>query len=92
MMKTATIPSLRVDPELRLSVENVLREGETLSGFVEEAIRQNVAYRRAEAEFVARGLKSRDRARQTGHYVDASAVIERLEGMLDKAKANNAPK
>jgi len=33
-MKTATIPPLRVDPELRKSVENLLNKGETLSSFV----------------------------------------------------------
>jgi hypothetical protein len=34
-MKTATIPSLCVDPELRAAAESVLKEGETLSAFVE---------------------------------------------------------
>lgn len=86
-MKTATIPSLRVDPELRRSAESVLRAGESLSGFVEQAIRQNVAQRLAEQEFIARGLLARDKARQTGDYVDASAVANRLQGMLDQAKS-----
>jgi predicted transcriptional regulator len=90
-MKTATIPSLRVDPELRRSAESVLQEGESLSGFVEQAIRQSVAHRQAEQEFIVRGLKARDQARQTGHYVEASAVVERLQGMLDKAKSGQSP-
>jgi predicted transcriptional regulator len=90
-MKTATIPSLRVDPELRRSAESVLHEGETLSSFVEQAIRQTVAYRQAEQEFIARGLMSRDQARQSGDYVDASVVVDRLQGMLDKAKSNKSP-
>jgi hypothetical protein len=34
-MKTATIPSVRVEPELRAEVESLLSEGETLSQFVE---------------------------------------------------------
>lgn len=34
-MKTATIPSLRVEPEFRAEVEAVLGEGETLSEFVD---------------------------------------------------------
>ena len=87
-MKTATIPSLRVDPELRRSAESVLREGESLSSFVEQAIRQTVAHRQAEQEFIARGLMARDQARQSGRYVAASAVISRLQGMLDKAKSD----
>ena len=90
-MKTATIPSLRVDPELRRSAESVLREGESLSGFVEQAIRQTVAHRQAEHAFIARGLMARDQARQTGHYVEACAVVNGLQAMLDKAKADQSP-
>lgn len=90
-MKTATIPSLRVDPELRRSAESVLQEGESLSGFVEQAIRQSVAYRQAEQEFIARGLSARDQARQTGRYAEASAVVDRLQGMLDKSKSGKPP-
>ena len=89
-MKTATIPSLRVDPELRLSAESVLHEGESLSGFVEQAIRQTIAYRQAEQEFIARGLKARDQARQSGRYIESSAVVDRLQGMLDEAKFGNS--
>ncbi len=87
-MKTATIPSLRVDPELRRTAESVLEEGETLSNFVEQAIRTTIAYRQAEREFIARGLAARDNARRSGIYVDAADVVGRLESMLDKARAN----
>ena len=89
-MKTATIPSLRVEPELRHSVESVLEEGETLSGFVEQAIRQSVAYRQAEQAFIERGLRARDQARQTERYVEASAVVEQLQSMLDAHKSGTA--
>lgn len=89
-MKTATIPSLRVDPELRRSAESVLQEGKSLSGFVEQAIRQTVAYRQAEQEFIARGLRARDQAKQTEHYVESSAVMSRLQGLLDKAKSGKS--
>ena len=90
-MKTATISSLRVDPELRRSAESVLQQGESLSGFVEQAIRQSIAQRQAEQEFIKRGLMARDQARQSGRYVEASAVIERLQGMLDQAKSGQSP-
>lgn len=89
-MKTATFPSLRVDPELRRSAESVLQEGESLSSFLEYAIRQTIAYRQAEQAFIARGLAARDQARQAGGYVEASAVVDRLQGMLDKAKAGRS--
>lgn len=85
-MKTATIPSLRVDPQLRLSAESVLLEGETLSSFVEQAIRATIEHRQAQREFIARGLESRDNARRTGIYVDADTVVNRLQTMLDQAK------
>lgn len=90
-MKTATIPSLRVDPELRRSVESVLLEGETISGFVEQAIRATIAHRQAEHEFIARGLEARDNGRRTGNYVDAVDVVRRLEGMLDRARSGAKP-
>jgi hypothetical protein len=44
-MKSATFPSVRVDPELRKAAEDVLFEGETLSSFVERSIRQSIEHR-----------------------------------------------
>ena len=38
-MKTATLPSLRVDPALREAAEAVLQEGETLSSFGGPSVR-----------------------------------------------------
>jgi hypothetical protein len=85
-MKTATIPSLRVAPELREAAENVLREGETLSGFVEAALRAQIGQRQMQDEFIARGLASRDLARKTGRHLPASAVLDELEAQLRQAK------
>lgn len=86
-MKTATFPSLRVDPELRQAAEDSLQEGETISSFVEQSIRDSIERRRCQREFLARGLASREEATRTGVYVSADAVLERLEQMLAKAKA-----
>jgi hypothetical protein len=86
-MKTATFPSLRVAPEFRQAAEQVLQEGESLSSFVEESIRQNITRRQLQSEFFARGLASRERARETGVYVKADAVLGRLEQMLASAKS-----
>lgn len=86
-MKTATIPSLRVDPELRRAAEGLLRDGESLSGFVEQSLREGIERRRLQDEFIARGLQARDHAQQTGLYVSSDAVLNRLESMLSKAKA-----
>jgi hypothetical protein len=91
-MKTATIPSLRVDPQLRTAAEAVLDEGESLSSFVEQSIRDGVQRRQAQREFIARGLKSRNTARRTQEYVPASKVLGRLEAMLQRAKRSAAAK
>ena len=86
-MKTATIPSIRVEPEFRAEVEAVLGEGETLSEFVEASVRASVERRRVQAEFMARGLRSREQARQSGEYVDADVVVGALQRKLDAAHA-----
>jgi len=91
-MKTATIPSLRVQPELRQSAEAVLQEGETLSSFVEEAVRRNVAYRRAQQDFIARGLVARDAARASGEYVEAAEVLDKLGKRLAQVQAGSKPR
>ena len=85
-MKTAILPSVRVEPELRLSVESMLGAGETLSGFVENAVRQTVQRRQNQAEFVARGLMSLENAKRTGEYVDADDVLKKLTQKLAVAK------
>jgi predicted transcriptional regulator len=85
-MKTATIPSLRVDPELRQAAEALLKEGETLSGFVEEAVRRNVEYRRTQQAFIERGLAARQAARESGEYVAASAVLDKLTKRVGQAR------
>jgi len=86
-MKTATFPSLRVEPELREAAEGVLQEGETLSGFVEQSIRTNIERRQVQAEFIARGLATRDEARRTGEYFSVEEVMRGLDERLEKARA-----
>jgi hypothetical protein len=86
-MKSATFPSLRVDPALREAAEEVLLDGESLSSFVEESVRENIERRKAREEFIARGLKSRENARRSGKYTSSSAVVRNLEARLAKAKA-----
>ena len=86
-MKTATLPSLRVEPKLRKAAESVLREGESLSSFMEQSLRDEVNRRRMHAEFIARGLAARQEARRTGVYHDADTVHGELRDMLAEAKA-----
>jgi hypothetical protein len=93
-MKTSTLPSLRVEPELREAAEQVLEEGESLSAFVETSVRETIERRRSRAEFIARGLVSREVAKRTGAYIAAEAVHDDLAKMLAdaKAKLSKAPK
>lgn len=90
IMKTATIPSVRVEPELRAEIETMLAEGETLSEFVEASVRAGLERRRVHAEFIARGLRSRDEAHRTGQYVEADTVLDTLQRKLDAARSRVA--
>ena len=85
-MKTATMPALRVQPELRQAAEEILRPGETLSAFVEDSLRRNVEFRRTQQEFIARGLASRDAAKKSGVYFSSDEVLQELDVILAKAK------
>lgn len=85
-MKTAAIPAVRVSPELREAAEAVLQTGETLSGFVEDAVRRNVEFRYAQKAFVERGLASRAEAKKSGRYVSAAALLGKLDRRLARAR------
>jgi len=89
-MKTATIPSLRVDQELRSAAEAVLMENESLSSFVELSLREGIQRRRLQSEFIARGLASRDEATRSGEYHSAESVLAELDDMLEAAEARRA--
>lgn len=89
-MKTAALPSVPVDPDLLEALDAVLTDGETPAEFVEAAVRSGVERRRVQAEFIARGLRSREEARQTGEYVDADLVLDELQRRLAAARVRIA--
>ncbi len=84
-MKSSSFPSVRVEPELREAAEKVLLDGETLSGFVEQSIRQQIQRRHLQQEFIERGLKSGAAARNDGEYYPASQVMSELDDILAAA-------
>jgi len=86
-MKSATLPPLRVDHALRESAEAVLQDGETLSGFVLDAVRRSIAQREAAREFLMRGLAARDEAKASGDYVTADEMLARLDASLASKRA-----
>lgn len=82
-MKSATLPAVRVEQELRNELEAVLGESETLSGFVEQAVRGAVNYRRTQMEFLARGEQAWQEYQVTGQSVPAAKVFERIQERID---------
>ncbi|MGB4812699.1 MAG: YlcI/YnfO family protein [Methylophilaceae bacterium] len=84
-MKTATIPALRVEPQLREAAQSVLVEGETLSSFLEESLKANIERRLHNQAFIERGIAARDEAKQTQEYYSAKIVLGELADMLKKA-------
>lgn len=86
IMKTSTLPSLRVDPELREAAESVLRDGETLSSLMETAMRETIHRRRVQAEFLARGLAASEIAKRTDVHHPAAEVHAELQRRLDRRR------
>ena len=81
-MKSSSIPSIRVKPELREAAESVLREGESLSSFMEESLKAGIQHRKAQQEFIERGLAARAEAKQTGEYYSSDKVLDELKNLL----------
>jgi hypothetical protein len=81
-MKDAVIPQVRVETELRASLDAVLRPGETLTDFVELAVRNAVEYRRVQTDFASRCDASLAEYERTGVSIPAAQVITKLEAKL----------
>lgn len=86
-MKSATLPALRVSPDLRQAAEKALRPNETISKLMEISLERFIAHRAAEDEFIARGLRSAEVARQSQAYFSADEVLQELKTKLAKAKS-----
>lgn len=82
-VKTATLPPVRVDHDLRLAAEQVLNEGESLSAFIETTVRRAVEFRQVQTEFVARGQKAIEAHRRTGLSHSVDDVADRLTVQLE---------
>ena len=82
-MKSAIIPQVRVEPELRAELEAVLQQGETLSEFVEVSVRNAVEFRRVQKRFHERGQAAWERYQSTGASVSMDEVLSKLQAKLD---------
>lgn len=89
-MRSATFPPIRVEPEVRAEVEAVLREGESLTQFIEEAVVAAAARRRVQTEFVARGEAAIELWKKVGGGHTVDEVMADLQGRLNDAKKQTA--
>ena len=81
-MKTAIIPPIRVAPAFRIEIEAALEPGESLSEFVENAVRQTVVERQYRVEFLRRGIAAIEETQRTGAGIAAETVVAKLEAKL----------
>ncbi len=84
MSRSATLPPIRIAPEVKASVEAVLREGESLTQFIESAVRREAEFRAEQIATVARAKKALRAADKGAGVV---TVEDFLAGMHDRAKA-----
>lgn len=82
-MKSATLPAVRVELALRTELEAVLGDTETISAFVEQAVRSAVNYRRTQAEFLARGEQAWQEYQNSGQSRPAGEVFDRIQKRID---------
>jgi len=81
-MKTAVIPQVRVEPELRADLDSVLLPGETLTEFVEASVRRAVEFRRVQTDFAARCEASLAAYERTGTSISSDVVLRKLEAKV----------
>jgi hypothetical protein len=81
-MKTAVIPQVRVEPELRADLDSVLLPGETLTDFVEASVRNAVEFRRVQTDFAARCDASLAEFERTGISIPSDVVLSKLEAKV----------
>ncbi|UZD53604.1 YlcI/YnfO family protein [Caldimonas aquatica] len=81
-MKTAQLPAVRVTPAVREEIEGALREGESLSEFVEASALKEARRRRAQEEFLARGRASFEQAMRSGVTHPADEALAKMRAQV----------
>lgn len=93
-MKSAQLPPVRVEESVRSEIEAALREGESLSEFVQKAALEAARRRKAQEEFLARGRASLAKAKRTGEFYPADQVLaemrERLQARMRAQRTGKA--
>lgn len=84
MTRTATLPPIRVAPETKAGLEAVLREGESLTQFIESAVRREAEFRTEQNAAIARAKKA---LRSADKGVGVMSPKDFLAGMEQRAQA-----
>lgn len=84
-MRTATLPAVRVSPDTRALIESVLKEGESLSTFIEETVRKHAAWRKEDEAFHARAALASKRLAEGGKFFTVEESIARLRAQVQRA-------
>lgn len=86
MSRSATLPPIRVAPETKASLEAVLREGETLTQFIENAVCREVEFRAEQNAAVARAKKALRSADKGVGLLTAEDFLAGMERRADAAQ------
>lgn len=84
MSRSATLPPIRVAPETKASLEAVLREGESLTQFIENAVCREAEFRSEQNAAVGRAKKA---LRSADKGVGLMTAEDFLAGMEQRANA-----
>lgn len=82
MKRSATLPPIRVAPKTKSSLEAVLREGESLTQFIESAVCREAEFRAEQNAAVARAKKA---LRNADMGLGMLTADELLAGMVRRA-------
>ena len=89
-MRTATFPVVRTTPETRALVESVLRQGETLSTFIEESVLERAKRRNEDDAFHARAIAASKRVDAGEPTISSAHSYARLIAIAERVKQNYA--
>jgi hypothetical protein len=84
MSRSATLPPIRVTPETKASLEAALRDGESLTQFIEKAVCREAEFRAEQNAAVARANKA---LRAADEGVGLMTADDFLTGMHKRAEA-----
>lgn len=83
MTRSATLPPIRVAPETKASLEAVLRDGKSLTQFIESAVCREAQFRAEQNAAIARAKKA---LRSADKGVGLMTAADFLAGMEQRAK------